>query len=524
MKPLKYIAYTRKSTEDPERQVLSTPAQIAKVKEMFPELKVVDFIEEHKSAFEPNNRPKFDAVMDRLRNNEIQGIIAWHPNRLSRNEVEAATITYMLRKGVIQDLKFCSYNFDNSPEGIWMLQMALSQGQYESAKLSKDVKRGNEAKLKAGGPTGLVPGGYLNKLDDHSAISDPERFRLVRRMWDLMLTGDYSVPQICKIANDQWGYRTLKRKKVGGVTLNPSTLYAMFNNLFYAGIYVRNGIHYQGTHKPMITLEEFDRVQTLLGKKGRPRPKTHELAYTGYIHCGECGCMVTAEIKLKYIKSKGLTHKYTYYHCTHKKKDYKCTQRGGLREEKLEDQMRKMLMSYTILPQFYDWGMKAIQDRHPDEVDDRNKIYAMQNKAIEQTQAQLDRLDDMASRGTMTEDRYAKKSKEVEQELKKLKSELRDTEFRAESWHETMKKAIYTCATAKERFDKGDWRTRRQVLLELGQNPILLDGKLQLQTEIWFQPIADNYHALEAEYLKVRTMPQQMQKAAYAAINSKWQG
>lgn len=148
----------------------------------------------------------------------------------------------------------------------------------------------------------------------------------------------------------------------------------------------------------------------------------------------------------------------------------------------------------------------------------------MQNKAIEQTQAQLDRLDDMASRGTMTEDRYAKKSKEVEQELKKLKKELRNTEFRAESWHETMKKAIYTCATAKKRFDEGDWRVRRQVLLELGQNLVILDGKLELQTETWFQPIADNYPALEAEYNKVRTMPQQIQKAAYAAVYSKWQG
>ncbi len=72
------------------------------------------------------------------------GIIAWHPDRLSRNEIDASTITYLVRTGVIHGLKFGSYNFDNSPEGIMMLQLALSQSQYFSSKLGKDVKRGLE--------------------------------------------------------------------------------------------------------------------------------------------------------------------------------------------------------------------------------------------------------------------------------------------------------------------------------------------------------------------------------------------
>ena len=102
----------------------------------------VEFIEETHSSFFPYNRPIFADMIERIKKGERQGLIAWHPDRLSRNEIDAATITYMIRTAEITDLKFGSYYFDNSPEGIWMLQMALSQSQYSSAKLSKDVKRG----------------------------------------------------------------------------------------------------------------------------------------------------------------------------------------------------------------------------------------------------------------------------------------------------------------------------------------------------------------------------------------------
>jgi hypothetical protein len=45
----------------------------------------------------------------------------------------------------------------------------------------------------------------------------------------------------------------------------------------------------------MITLEEFDRVQILLGSPGRAKPKRHEFAFTGLIRCGACGGSVTAQ-------------------------------------------------------------------------------------------------------------------------------------------------------------------------------------------------------------------------------------
>ncbi|MGH9857309.1 MAG: recombinase family protein, partial [Acidobacteriota bacterium] len=87
-------------------------------------------------------------------------IVAWHPNRLSRNEKDSAEVTYRLR-GPLKDLKFCSYNFDNSAEGIMMLQMVMNQSQYESSKQGRDVSRGMKQKASTGERPGVVPTGYM---------------------------------------------------------------------------------------------------------------------------------------------------------------------------------------------------------------------------------------------------------------------------------------------------------------------------------------------------------------------------
>jgi hypothetical protein len=135
-------------------------------------------------------------------------------------------------------------------------------------------------------------------------------------MWDLMLTGNYTPKKIAEIASKEWGYRSLKSKHSGGVEMAPSVIYKMFNNVFYTGNFHWGKKIYKGNHKPMITLEEFDRVQAIFDRTEKPRAKTHEFAFTGLIRCGLCGAMYTGTEKVKDIKKTGQKKVYTYYHST----------------------------------------------------------------------------------------------------------------------------------------------------------------------------------------------------------------
>lgn len=117
MEKLRYASYIRKSSEEEERQVLSIASQKDKLVERFGDLKIVAEFTESKSAFEPDKRPDFKELLKLVDTGKIDGIIAWHPDRLSRNEVDASAITWRIRQGKIKDLKFASgFGFDNSPE------------------------------------------------------------------------------------------------------------------------------------------------------------------------------------------------------------------------------------------------------------------------------------------------------------------------------------------------------------------------------------------------------------------------
>lgn len=139
---LLYAAYARKSSEEANRQVLSIIAQVEEIKKQFPNLEI-EFIEESHSAAKGGTRPKFAKMIKDFQNGKYQGLVAWHPDRLARNIQDSATIITLLKQDVIKDLKFCNFTFEDTPEGIMMLQMIMSQAEYFSAKLGKDVKRGN---------------------------------------------------------------------------------------------------------------------------------------------------------------------------------------------------------------------------------------------------------------------------------------------------------------------------------------------------------------------------------------------
>lgn len=522
MSKLRYIAYIRKSSEDVERQVLSKAAQHDNIQKQFSDLNIVDYLDESMSAFEPYKRPVFRRIMDMLDNGEIDGVIAWHPDRLSRNAIDAAEISHRVTRGVIKDLRFASYNFDNSPEGIMMLQMTMSQSQYFSAKLSKDIRRGNEKKRQLGQLTGRAHEGFLNV--DKKIVIDPERFPLVRKAFDLYLTGEYSVNSILTIMTEDWGYTTVKRSRSGGVPMSRTSLYNLFRNVRNAGFvpdpYDPDNL-YPANFPAMITMEEYDRVQVLLGRRGLPRLASRkQFALRGFIRCGECNCLVTAESKKKQLAN-GDIRLHTYYHCTGKRKG--CSQKSVyVKEDELYKDVLNLLDGYELVPKLYDWAMGAFRDMAEQEVADRNNTQVMQNNTITSLQAQLDKLLDMVTRGLIAEDDYKAKNITLRADLKRLQDEQADTAHRVRNWYEVASDTFEKLTYAGEKFVSGDLGNKKDILLAIGQNPVLMNGKLEITSNEWLIPVRNVAKRLRNELEKVRTMPEQMKKASEEAICQEW--
>ncbi len=525
---IEYFLYARKSSESDDRQIQSIDDQVHRLKRLAADfnLSIKKIYTEAKSAKKPNNRPLFNEMMKGIEDGEANGILCWQINRLSRNPIDSGKLGWFLQQNVLQSIRTIDREY-LPDDNVLLFSVESGSANQFILDLSKNTKRGIQSKLEKGWLPGLAPIGYLNANGDSPIVKDPERFNLVRKMWDLMLTGNYNPPKILEIASREWGLTTRKTKRHGGKELSRSGIYKMFTSQFYAGVIEMKGCLYQGKHEPMITTEEYDRAQILLGRKGKPRPQKHKFPFTSMIKCKECGCFYTAETKTKIIKSTKEVKQYTYYHCTKKSKIIKCSQTKNIREEDLESQIEKELEKYTILPEFLQWALEILNEKNDTEIKDRAQIYDIQHKTIVKTQKELDELTRMRYRQLIDDEAFLRERSALQIKIEELKSKLRETETRAQTWLELTEKTFKFATYARKAFLTGGLETKKEILSCLGKDPVIKDGKLVIEPNEWFAPIINNYPAIEKEYLRLepdKMLGNQSKTEALASVRTLWGG
>ncbi len=481
---IKYFIYARKSSESEDRQMASVDDQINELKKLAKEndLDVVDIISESKSAKNPIGRVHFNKMLERIHKGEAQGIICWKLNRLARNPIDGGQISWMIQQGAIQHIQ--TYGRSYYPtDNVIMMAVELGMANQFIRDLSVDTKRGLRAKAERGWyPTNSTLGythNPIKKKGEKEIIKDPERFNLTRKMFDLMLAGTHSPRKIWLTAINDWNLRTKLDKK-----LALSTVYRIFNDPFYYGEFEYpkgSGNWIQGHHPPMITKNEFNKIQLLLGRKGIARPKTHDFAFRGPITCGECGCMVTAETKIKRQKN-GNVHTYTYYHCT-KKRNPKCSQ-GSIEEVELQKQISKVLEEIELPADFCEWALDILKSNNVIEAQDRNLIIGNQRTEYDKVLKKLDSLIEMRANGEITDKEYAKSKTTFLEEKHRIDMLIDNTSLRADEWLEQTEKYFEFARNAKIKFDTTDsLEVKKGILTFLGSNPILKDKILSVSLD-----------------------------------------
>lgn len=509
-----YFIYCRKSSEAEDRQVLSIESQIRELKNLAERLNlsVVDTLTESHSAKAPG-RPLFNEMVKKINQGKADGIICWKLDRLARNPIDGGQIIWMLQRGIIKHIQ--TYDRGYYPQdNVLVMNVEFGMANQFILDLSKNVKRGLKAKAEKGWFPSTAPLGYLNDKSKGKGrteiINDPDRFSLLKKMWGLMLTGNYSPPKILDIANNKWGFRTAH-----GKLLSRSTIYRIFNNPFYYGWFeypVGSGNWYEGSHEPMVTVEEYDKVQILLGRKGKARPKKHNFAFPGLIRCAECGAMVTAEQKNQIIcsackhkfssnnrlncpkcdtpieKMKNPTIlKYVYYHCT-KRKDPSCTQ-GSIEVKQLEKQIDEYLSRIHISERFKSWAVKYLKEENGKEIGSRETILTSQRKAFDSCLKKLDNLFQLRisplniDGSLLSDEEYARRKAELLKEKARLEEFLNDTSGRIERWLDGAENTFDFACHARGWFAEGSSQEKGRILQAIGSNLILKDKKLHIQVK-----------------------------------------
>ncbi len=480
---IKYFIYARKSSESEDRQMASIDAQINELKRLAEEhnLNVADILSESKSAKNPVGRVVFNQMLERIHKGEAQGIICWKLNRLARNPIDGGQISWMLQQGAIQHIQ--TYGRSYYPnDNVIMMAVELGMANQFIRDLSVDTKRGLRAKAERGWYPTFATLGYMHnpykKKGEKEILSDPDRFDLTRKMFDLMLTGRYSPSKIWKIAINEWRLTSRRDKKIA-----LSTVYRIFHDPFYYGEfeYPKGSGLRKGNHIPMITRQEFDRIQVLLGRKPTTRPKTYDFAFRGPIMCGECGAMVTAENKKKWQKN-GNVHAYTYYHCT-KRRNPNCSQ-GSIEELELQKQISHILGQVELPDDFCEWALDVLKSNNVVEAKGRTQIINSQRAGYDKVLKKLDALIEMRASRDITDEEFVKSKIAFLEEKRRLDMLMNDTSQRVDDWLVQAEKYFEFARTAKKTFDTTDsLEVKKGILMFLGSNLYLKDRKLTVSLE-----------------------------------------
>lgn len=484
----RYISYCRKSTDDEDHQVLSIESQRQELKRFAERerIEIVEAKEEARSAKNPG-RPIFNEILARIGRGEADGILAWHPDRLARNALDGGQIIHLLDTGKLQNLKFPTYTFENTSQGKFMLAIMFGQSKYYVDSLSENVRRGNRTKREKGWYPGVAPMGYLNGRSESGEkviAIDPVRFPVMKRLWNLLLSGGYSVPQLLRIATNEMGLRTPKRRKSGGSPLSVSGIYRIFSNPFYAGELVHDHQSYPGKHEPMVTHAQFQKAQQLIGRADRARPKGYIFAYTGLIRCGNCGGGITAEHKVNRFGSR-----YVYYHCTHNKARMACREKC-LEERQLEEQIVEFLRSVSLDEAEVEKALVAIDEERQKRHNADDGIKESIERALNACVRNMDNLTKLRYRELIGEDEFLRQRAELGREELTLKE--RQQQLETESWVEPSRKLFSFSNRAVFWLTHGTPDEKRLILSTVGSNLTMSGKKLNIDANEPFQIIRRN--------------------------------
>ena len=240
----------------------------------------------------------------------------------------------------------------------------------------------------------------------------------------------------------------------------------------------------------MITKEEFDRVQVLIGKKEKAHPSKHPFAYTGIIRCGECGCLITAEKKTKHLQKTNVDTIYTYYRCTHGKDlQGRCSQRKHIQEGDLEAQIDEVLTSISLAPAFKDWAIGILKREHAKESTDNTALTKSLDATLQSERKKLDKLIDLLLEDAIEKDDYQRRKDVLRSEITRLEREREMIMNKRDDWIDLTEKVFDFATNAREHFQRGDRETKKSILMALGSNFLIREGKLTFDIHPWFIPV-----------------------------------
>ena len=263
------------------------------------------------------------------------------------------------------------------------------------------------------------------------------------------------------------------RKKLGGRPVALSYMYTLLRDPIHAGFFFQESdgekIRYDFRNfAPMISEEEYWRIQDMLGTKGRPRLTKRNALYNHFLKCGQCNGATSSDFKFQLICA-NCKHKFSYlnmdacpkcttkieamtsptrctyvfYYCINDKKHRTKCPNNGIEEKNLAQQLlTDMEQNLAISKELSAWciyNIGKLKDEALDDAINLKKNLEQEKNAIEGKLKRLTMLRISNDHSAEESIGYDDLQKELRQELSIL--ELKTSETNVD-WMNEVKKGF----------------------------------------------------------------------------------
>ena len=366
----KAVLYARVSTKEQAEQGFSIEAQLAVLREYAEahRLQIVREFVESESAGKEGRKAFYDMVSLLRCDQSVKIVLVEKTDRLYRNFHDYVLLEDLdLELHLVKEHEIISKDSHSHAKLIHGIKVVMAKNYLDN--LSEEVTKGQRQKAQQGQyPGGALPIGYnRNRLTKQIEI-DPIRGPIIRQLFEMYSEGDKSIDNLHEVAK-----KYLLTYPKSGRIMARSEIERILKKTFYTGKFTWNGVLYQGDHPPLVDPFLFEKVQNAFKKRSNGKFAIRDFTFGRLITCGECGHLVTAEIK------KG---KYVYYHCTGYGKKHRLQY---IAESDLDRQFAQVVAQVSLPYDWYDYLKTCLEQ----ELRHRKIQIARERKRLESQQAKI---------------------------------------------------------------------------------------------------------------------------------------
>ena len=416
------------------------------------------------------NRPEFSKLIEYAVKNKrgIDYLFINRWDRFSRDVHEALDILKLFKNMNIEINSTSQWIDHDSPNQKMILYFYLGIPEVDNLLRSQRTIEGARRNLKDGRWIYSQPKGYVSGRDELGKVlmkPDPILSPLITELFNDYSLGIYSQNQI------------IQQSKFKPLNLNKNSLSRILNQIAYSGRIRIKAFKKESEqivdalHKPLVSVEVFEKVQYELGNRKRikhkPVKQNNILPLRGYLECKQCGGNLTGS------GSKSKTgKKHYYYHCNPRKG---CNERYkvGLAHEEIKNFFNEIKPKEKVCELFE----HIMKDKFDNSESTNKSIISSIDKKIKKLRDRKKVLLDKFLDGVFENEIYKTKEDELSSEIKKLEYEKSQLNTYEKDSMEFIKFGIHVIKNIGNFFEKATVNTKQKLISSIFKEKLVFDNE-----------------------------------------------